>query len=204
MCGGIMRARIFFMTVILCGAAVTSYAETIYLKDGNVVKGKVVNEGSYYIVVMEGNTPRRYYNDQILRIEKDEEPYKYELDGVHIDPSQFTDIPEEKVKLIITLMEVNGMRQNTENTIQDIIAKAPEAQRAEFRAFFDISEVIKQLIPIFDKYYTAEELKDIINFFRSASGRKMIETTPQIMKEIMQESVDYFKEKATPSNIPLK
>ena len=112
-----MNVKIGLMAIFFSGIAALGFAETIYLKDGRIVKGKIVNEGSYYVIVMEGKMPRRYYNDQILRIEKDEESYDYELDAVHIDPSQFEDVSPEKVNLIITLMEVNGTRQNMQTNI---------------------------------------------------------------------------------------
>src|SRR3990167_8349423 len=172
-----MNVKIGLMAIFFSGIAALGFAETIYLKDGRIVKGKIVNEGSYYVIVMEGKMPRRYYNDQILRIEKDEESYDYELDAVHIDPSQFEDVSPEKVNLIITLMEVNGTRQNMQT---------------------NIDEIIKQLIPIYDKYYTQEELKAMIDFYRSAPGKKLVEATPQIMKEALQVSVEYFQQKAAP------
>lgn len=193
-----MNVKIGLMAVFLLGIAALGFAETIYLKDGRIVKGKIVNEGSYYVIVLEGKMPRRYYNDQILRIEKDEESYDYELDAVHIDPSQFKDISPEKVNLIITLMEVNGTRQNMQTNIEQIIAQVPLERRTEVEALFDIDEIIKQLIPIYDKYYTLEELKAIIDFYRSAPGKKLVEATPQIMKEALQVSVDYFQQKAAP------
>ena len=193
-----MNVKIGLMAIFFSGIAALGFAETIYLKDGRIVKGKIVNEGSYYVIVMEGKMPRRYYNDQILRIEKDEESYDYELDAVHIDPSQFEDVSPEKVNLIITLMEVNGTRQNMQTNIEQIIAQAPLERRPDFEALFDIDEIIKQLIPIYDKYYTQEELKAMIDFYRSAPGKKLVEATPQIMKEALQGSVEYFQQKAAP------
>ncbi|OGX37741.1 MAG: hypothetical protein A3G91_04850 [Omnitrophica WOR_2 bacterium RIFCSPLOWO2_12_FULL_50_9] len=193
-----MNVKIGLMAIFFSGIAALGFAETIYLKDGRIVKGKIVNEGSYYVIVMEGKMPRRYYNDQILRIEKDEESYDYELDAVHIDPSQFEDVSPEKVNLIITLMEVNGTRQNMQTNIEQIIAQAPLERRPDFEALFDIDEIIKQLIPIYDKYYTQEELKAMIDFYRSAPGKKLVEATPQIMKEALQVSVEYFQQKAAP------
>src|SRR3989338_1765579 len=193
-----MNVKKGLMAIFFSGIAALGFAETIYLKDGRIVKGKIVNEGSYYVIVMEGKMPRRYYNDQILRIEKDEESYDYELDAVHIDPSQFEDVSPEKVNLIITLMEVNGTRQNMQTNIEQIIAQAPLERRPDFEALFDIDEIIKQLIPIYDKYYTQEELKAMIDFYRSAPGKKLVEATPQIMKEALQVSVEYFQQKAAP------
>lgn len=180
---------LFFLFLPLQG-----YAETVYLRDGGSVEGEIMNEGSYYIVIKVGGIPRRYYNDQILRIEKDKEAYEYALGAVKIDPAQFKDISEEKVNLIVTLMEVNGTRQNMQANMDQITAQAPAEKQAELKALLDVNAIIGHLVPIYDKYYTSEELKEMIDFYRTPTGKKLIEATPHIMQEAVQSSVQYFKE----------
>ncbi len=41
------------------------------------------------------------------------------------------------------------------------------------------------LVTIYDKYFTHEEIKDIILFYESPIGKKMLEKTPEITKELM-------------------
>jgi len=53
------------------------------------------------------------------------------------------------------------------------------------------------LINEFEKK-TVGELKAMIDFYRSAPGKKLVEATPQIMKEALQVSVEYFQQKAAP------
>ncbi len=189
----IWRVVIFIFFVF---APFTAGAETIYLKDGRVVKGEIFNEGPYYTTVREGGVPRRYYKEQILRIEKDHEEYDYDVSKVNVDPSQFADISEEKVKLIITLMEVTGTRQSMQTNIDHIIAQAPEEKRLELEKIFDINDIVGQLVPIYDRHYTENELKEIIGFYRTSAGKKMIEATPEIMKEAMKTSVEYLQQKS--------
>ncbi|MDA4746736.1 DUF2059 domain-containing protein, partial [Enterobacter hormaechei] len=42
------------------------------------------------------------------------------------------------------------------------------------------------LIPIYSKYYTEKELDDIIAFYKTSTGQKVIKTMPDMTKESMQ------------------
>lgn len=192
-----MIQGIFFLSVFLFLTAGGGWAETVYLNDGRVVKGEIINRGSYFIVVMEGNMPRRYFNEQVLRIEEDD-TYAYETGGVTLDPSKVEGVSEEKAKLILTLIEVNGVRKNIQENMERIISQAPAENKAQLEQLFDVNETVQYLIPIYDKYYSVEELKNIIDFFRSPTGQKVIEVTPKIMQETLQTSAEYFKKKANP------
>lgn len=189
--------RTFFLFMFLFLTSASGRAETIHLKDGGVVKGKIVSRGSYHIVVMEGNMPRRYYNEQVLRIEEDEGG-KHELGGGTLDPSKFEGISPEKAELILTLIEVNGVRKSIQENMERTIRQAPAGYQTQLEQLFDVNEIIQYLVPIYDKYYSDEELKGIIDFFRSPSGQKVIEVTPKIVQETMQASVEYFKKRANP------
>ena len=41
------------------------------------------------------------------------------------------------------------------------------------------------MVPIYDKYYTEEEINQIIAFYNSPVGKKMISTMPLVMQESM-------------------
>ena len=46
--------------------------------------------------------------------------------------------------------------------------------------------LINMIIPIYDKYYSESEIKELTEFYQSALGKKVIATMPQIMQESMQ------------------
>jgi hypothetical protein len=51
-------------------------------------------------------------------------------------------------------------------------------------AEFDFEKYINETIyPLYDKFYSEQELRDIIIFYRSATGQKVIETLPQVFAE---------------------
>ena len=48
----------------------------------------------------------------------------------------------------------------------------------------NIEELAKQIYPIYDKYFTAEDLKAFIAFYETPAGQKMAKTLPQMMQEM--------------------
>ena len=174
-------------------------AETIYFKDGRTVTGKVIGRGTYDVTVQEGAMPRHYYNDQILRIEQDQpETLAEPAAPTSLDASQFPGIASGKFDLIIELMDVSGVRRGMRANIDQIIAQAPEEKRAQLETVFDLDAIIAQLVPIYDKYYTPDELKEISAFYKTPAGQKVIEVTPKIMQEAIQASVSYFQKTSSP------
>ena len=69
-----MREKLFVIVLFLTIVVSPARAETIYLNDGRVIKGKITNRGAYDVTIKEGAMPRKFFNDQILRIEQDEAP----------------------------------------------------------------------------------------------------------------------------------
>jgi hypothetical protein len=64
----------------------------------------------------------------------------------------------------------------------------------------DFGKYIEQsTYPLYDKFYTEEELTDLLKFYRSPTGQKVITTLPQLMAE----SNKMAEEKLAPQLIPL-
>ena len=74
----------------------------------------------------------------------------------------------------------------------------PEERRGLYEELFNVEEIIERLVPLYDKYYTEKELWSIVEFYESPAGKKALEVTPEIMKESIGVSLEYFKEKAAP------
>ena len=61
------------------------------------------------------------------------------------------------------------------------------------------AEVAEQLFyPLYDKFFTADELKQIVAFYRSPAGQKTIDVVPQLLQESMQRSSEILLPKLTP------
>jgi hypothetical protein len=48
------------------------------------------------------------------------------------------------------------------------------------------------MIPLYDKHFTHEEVKDLITFFESSTGKKMLEKTPELTAELSQRMADHY------------
>ena len=51
----------------------------------------------------------------------------------------------------------------------------------------DISKkmIDEDMVVLYDKYFTQDEIKDFVTFYKSPSGQKFIKVTPDIQKDVM-------------------
>lgn len=187
---------VMFLTLV-CS---TARAELIYLKDGRVIKGKVVEKGNYYIKVLEGRLPKLYYNEQIEKIMDEEEPYKW--DPSQIDANGFPGIPPTKVLLILEHLELNGARVNIQRNIEILRANAPKSKLGKVEEVMRINDLIKVIIPVYAATFTEEEFKEMNTFLKTPTGSKMILVADDMIRDTAEVMVDYFKERLkTPSEM---
>jgi len=53
----------------------------------------------------------------------------------------------------------------------------------EFKKDVDTNKITEMNIPVYDKYLTADEIKETIKFYESAVGKKLIEVLPKVLEE---------------------
>ena len=196
-----MKTKLFiFLSVVmlLFSFHSKSFAETIYFKNGKVLREKIVERGPYYIVTKTGSATNKYLFGQIDHIEEDKPEDAIDIGDIDIMQFEEIGMSAQKAKLIAALIETSGVRHNMEQNLRQVIAKVPEEQRWEYEELFNVDEIIERLIPVYDKHYSEEELREIIQFYESPVGQKIFKVTPQIMKESIGVSVQYFQEKALP------
>lgn len=109
---------------------------------------------------------------------------------------------EADIKTLLRLMQSDKMIDSmTDNMLTMLKQQAQtemkgEKERATFEAYSDflIQEtraLSKKLIDvesvnIYDKHLTHDEIKDLIKFYESPTGKKLLEVMPQITTELMQ------------------
>lgn len=59
----------------------------------------------------------------------------------------------------------------------------PDEFWTEFMKEIDEDEMIKLVIPIYEKFYTHEEIKELKKFYNSPIGKKSIQVLPQLTQE---------------------
>ncbi len=112
--------------------------------------------------------------------------------------------PETK-ELVRRLLEANGARESLIGIFEDIIKRAPTESQKELRNLLKPDAIIDNIVPIYAKYFTDQELKELIVFYKSPVGAKNLALTPQLMTEVMEASAQYFenntKSLKKPSNV---
>ncbi len=102
----------------------------------------------------------------------------------------------EQEKDILKLMEVNGSASTYDLAFDQMVSQfkmmKPNVPQLTWdmakHDVFDkeIAELKKQLVPIYQKNFTPAEVKQLIEFYQSPRGKKLIDGTTQISKESMK------------------
>jgi hypothetical protein len=82
----------------------------------------------------------------------------------------------------------------------EVFVSVSQKFRARLAVAIDFKKYIEESVyPLYDRLYTEQELKDLIAFYRTPTGQKVIETLPRLVAE-SQESA---REKLLPQIIPI-
>lgn len=186
-----MLSRFLFVALFVMLAG-PSCAETLYLKDGQTIKGKIIEQTDSYTRIEVDGITRKFTSFEIERMEKDQDA-QAPIDTQGILETQA--IPLSKLDAIKTLVEINGTKQAIKQSIDQVMTNAPEEKKAELENLFKLEEIMASLYPVYDKYYTENDLKELIKFYQSAAGQKMVEVSPNLLRETMEASIKYFQSK---------
>ena len=120
-----------------------------------------------------------------------------ELSSGAIDPAKEADIR--------ALLELVGARDQVQDSMtraaeqyrEKLLETVPNNQQGQafvntvitgYEKKFDVDAVTEQLISVYDKHYTDEEVKGLLQFYGSPLGQKVAGESPKIGREI-QESI---------------
>lgn len=110
-----------------------------------------------------------------------------------IDPAKDADIR--------ALMELVGVRDQVQDGVtnsaeqyrEKLLATVPNNEKgqafinafvASYEKKFDADQVTEQVVAIYDKHYTDEEIKGLLQFFGSPLGQKVAAEMPKITREV--------------------
>lgn len=106
-----------------------------------------------------------------------------------------------KISDIRKLLEITGsgnlgiqVMNNMINSYKQMMPNVPQTFWDNFIKEVNAESLIELIIPIYDKYLTHEEIKDIIRFYESPSGRKLIKVLPSITEESMEAGRNWGKD----------
>ena len=88
----------------------------------------------------------------------------------------------------MAVLTVAQLTQMLRRTHPEIPQKALDVLPAEIGAVFDehMDSFKATVIPIYDKYFTGEEIKEMIRFYSTDLGKKTIKVMPSLLGESMQ------------------
>lgn len=97
-----------------------------------------------------------------------------------------------KRALALKVMEVTGATAQGEQVARSLLSPlrpyfptVPEETWDELRLAFDVDQIVELSIPIYTRNFDEQELKDLVEFYQSPLGRKVIERMPLVMQESM-------------------
>jgi hypothetical protein len=103
------------------------------------------------------------------------------------------DVSQEKRSEIEKMLQLTGMEKlmaqmKTQmiSALKSQMKQVPESFWAKFQEKLDTHELLERIIPLYDKYYTIEDLKAVNAFYESPAGQKLLSTLPQITQESMK------------------
>ncbi|WP_088239981.1 DUF2059 domain-containing protein [Calothrix rhizosoleniae] len=117
-----------------------------------------------------------------------------------IDSNKITkDVKQtEKINNIKKLMEITGSKKMSQQVMNQMIAgmrkqlpQVPQQFWDGVIAEYDPNIIMNELIPIYAKYYTNDELEQIVAFYETPLGKKITQVMPQVMQESMQVGQKY-------------
>ena len=101
-----------------------------------------------------------------------------------------TEIPAAKRQEIEKMLRLTGMEKMMSQIKTQMIAglktqmtQVPEEFWTRFESKMDMRALLEKIIPLYDKYYTTEDLKAVNAFYQSTAGQKVLSTLPKIMQE---------------------
>jgi hypothetical protein len=77
-------------------------------------------------------------------------------------------------------------RQMMEQTLPAMKAAMPQVSEqfwTDFMAEADMKDFVELVVPIYERHFTHEEVRGLLQFYETPLGQKLIQTMPQILQE---------------------
>ena len=100
---------------------------------------------------------------------------------------------EAKRAEIRKMMELTGSAQLGIQVLNQLLAdfrssfpQVPPKFWEEFSKEVSVGELQERLIPVYEKNFTEEDIRGLIQFYQSPLGDKLVKTMPQVLHEAME------------------
>jgi len=93
---------------------------------------------------------------------------------------------------IIKLLKISGSDKLADQMMiamipqfKKIVPSIPDIFWEKFKEKLNMDDFLYLCVPIYSKYYTHDDIKQLIKFYESPLGKKMVEVTPLLSQETM-------------------
>jgi uncharacterized protein len=110
------------------------------------------------------------------------------------------DLPEMMGRMLRQEANQRRLSEKEQKELESYLNQTSVRLVAKFRELFtrriNLGEIIEQIsYPLYDKFFTEAELKDLVGFYKTPTGRKAMKVMPELMGESMQRSNDLMMPK---------
>ncbi len=202
-------------------AAGMAQADTVKLKNGTAVEGKVIEQTAEGVKVDIGGVTLTYYTDEVVSVVmgQAQAPQAPDTKDVVVPPSageasrpvsNTEPSPENtaqpvaatvvvdpldglnKDQLIRKFVMIYGVKENMQANFDQMIGTLKPEQAQAFRDAVKVDDIVEQLLPIYDKHFSEMDLKAYIRFYSSAEGKKLVSSLPLLMRDSVDVSMKYL------------
>jgi hypothetical protein len=107
-----------------------------------------------------------------------------------VSTAQADPAPDEKTAVVREIIRVTGAEQIGAQMSATLIGQlkqsfptVPDEIWTEFLASMDPAEATELMIPVYSKHFTIGELRELLAFYSTPLGRKLIAEMPAVMQE---------------------
>lgn len=96
--------------------------------------------------------------------------------------------------LVTRLMEVTDLRTALDCSINGMVAALPQEIRSDVRGAIDTGELLKRLMPVYERHLDRETLEALLAFYETEAGKQWLRAQGPIMEDSMAISKIYTQE----------
>ena len=109
-------------------------------------------------------------------------------------------LPEMMGQMLQQESKQRRLSEKEQKELESYLSQTSVRLLAKFRELFarriNLGEIIEQIsYPLYDKFFTEAELKDLVSFYKTETGRKAVKVMPELMGESMRRSNDLMMPK---------
>ena len=101
---------------------------------------------------------------------------------------------KEKRDLVTKLMIATDMYSSLDFSINSIVASMPEEIRPSLRKAIKTDELMRRIIPVYERHLSKETIQALLDFYHSEPGNAWLRAQDAIMKDTMAVSKAYTSE----------